>query len=365
MASGSTKLPPLPLLRAVGLFRDGLAALHRRLVPGHIALLELQMTGFLTQAIHAAAELGIADALSDGPKQPGELARAIGVNEDGLRRLMRLLLSFNVFRQRRDGSYALNGISEALRSDSPVTLRDLFLFFGSEYHRNHWTHLADAVRTGTSVGPELDGASFFDYTAEHRDIGDLFDRAMTSISTLSTEPLFAAYDFGRFDTLVDLGAGHGSLLTEILRRHESARGIIFDLPEVVEHLPAALAEQGLADRLTVATGSFFESVPTGGDAYILKHIVHDWSDPEAERLLRTVRAAMDPDATLLVIDIVLPKHRRPHAGKFIDLEMLVNATGRERTASDFRDLLSRSGFTLQRIVGTAAPDSILEARPTR
>ncbi|MFF2552249.1 methyltransferase [Nocardia sp. NPDC058058] len=365
MTSSSASVPPLPLIRALGWFRDGLAALHRRLVPGHIALLELQMTGFLTQGIHAAAALGVADALVDGPKQPDELARTLGVSEDGLRRLMRLLISFDIFSQRRNGSYALNGMSQALRSDADVTLRDVILFFGSDFHRNHWTHLADAVRTGHSVGPALDGLPFFEYAAAHRDIGDMFDKAMTSISTLSTEPLFAAYDFGRFGTLVDIGAGHGSLLTEILRRTDAARGIIFDLPDVVAELPAQVAKLGLAERLSVEQGSFFEAVPKGGDAYILKHIIHDWSDEEAERILRTVRAAMEPDACLLVIEIVLPEHQRPHAGKFIDLEMLVNATGRERTAAEFRNLLARSGFLLTRIVHTAAPDCVLEARPAR
>ncbi|WP_067692067.1 methyltransferase [Nocardia jejuensis] len=365
MASESPKLPPLPLLRALGMFRDALAALHRRLVPGHIALLEMQMTGFLAQAIPAAAQLGIADALAEGPRQPEDLARAIGADEDALRRLMRLLVSFDIFRERRDGSYELNSISQALRSEAPVTLRDLFLFFGSGYHRTHWTHLADAVRTGQPVGPAVDGASFFEYTAEHRDIGDLFDNAMTSISTLSVDPLLAAYDFGRFGTLVDLGGGQGSLLVDILRRTEAARGIVFDLPEVVKELSAHFEQVGLGDRLSVEAGSFFEAVPGGGDAYILKHIVHDWSDAEAERILRTVRAAMKPDATLLVIEIVIPKHGRPHPGKFIDLEMLINTTGRERSETDFGNLLARAGFALTRVVSTAAPDCVLEARPIR
>lgn len=365
MASGSAKLPPLPLLRAVGWLRDGLAALHRRSVPGHIALLEMQMTGFLTQAIHAAAALGIADALADGPRKPADLARAIEVDEDGLRRLMRLLVSFDVFAQRRDGSYALTGISRALRAEAPITLRDMVMFFGSEYHRNHWAHLADAVRTGKDVGPALEGATFFEYAAAHPEFGDLFNRAMSSVGTLSIEPLLAAYDFGRFDTLVDIGAGQGNLLTAILEHTESTRGILFDLPEVVRQAPALLTELGLSDRCTVESGSFFESVPKGADAYILKHIVHDWSDPDAERLLRTIHAAMTPDATLLIIEILLPTHHRPHAGKFIDLEMLVNAGGRERTESEYRNLLTRTGFTLRRTIGTAAPDAILEARPSR
>lgn len=364
MASASPKIPPLPLLRAIGRFRDGLAALHRRTTPGHIALLELQMTGFLSQAIGAAAELGIADALAEGPRQPGDLARAIGVHEDGLRRLMRLLISFEIFKQRRDGSYQLNGIAQALRSDTDVSLRNLFLFFGSDYHRSHWTHLADAVRTGKSVGPTLDGMEFFAYAAEHREIGEVFDRAMTSISSLATAPLLAAYDFGRYSTIVDIGGGHGSLLIDILHRQPATRGIIFDLPEVVKELPQQLSSSGLTGRLTIETGSFFEAVPAGGDAYILKHILHDWSDEAAGRILRSVRAAMAAETRLLIIDIVMPAHRRPHPGKFIDLEMLVNTEGgRERTQDELGTLLSRSGFVLTRVIPTAAPDSIIEAHP--
>ncbi|QLY30231.1 methyltransferase [Nocardia huaxiensis] len=365
MASASPKVPPLPVLRAVDRLRTGLAALHRRLVPGHVALREMQMAGFLAQAVSAAATLGIADALATGPRQPADLARMIGANEDGVRRLMRLLISYDVFEQRADGRYALTRISQGLRSDSAVSLRDLFQFFGSDYHRGHWSHLAEAVRTGRPVAPDLDGMTFFEYTALHRDIGDLFDRAMTSVGNLSIAPLLAAYDFGRFPTIVDIGAGHGSLLIEILRHTEAARGIIFDLPEVVAGLADRIAEHELTDCLAVETGSFFDTAPKGGDAYILKHIIHDWSDAEAEQILRTVRAAMDPEASVLLIEMVLPAHRRPHASKFIDLEMLVNATGRERTRDEYGNLLARSGFALTRLVPTASADSILEARPLR
>ncbi|MBL1078529.1 hydroxyneurosporene methyltransferase [Nocardia sp. 2] len=365
MASTLPKVPPLPVIHAVDRIRHRLAALQRRLVPGHVALREIQMGGFLAQAVHAAAALGIADALAAGPRQPGDLARTIGADEDGLRRLMRVLISFEVFAQRTDGAYALTRVSRALRGDAPVSLRDLFLFFGSEYHRGHWSHLHDAVRTGHAVGPVLDGMSFFDYTAEHRELGELFDRAMTSVSNLAIAPLLAAYDFGRFGTIVDVGAGHGSLLIEILRHTEARRGVIFDLPEVVAGLQDQINRHELTDCLTVETGSFFDTVPKGGDAYILKHIVHDWSDTEAEHLLRTARAAMDPEATLLLIEMVLPAHKRPHASKFIDLEMLVNAPGRERTRDEYGNLLARSGFALTRVVPTASADSVVEARPMR
>ncbi|WP_084759463.1 methyltransferase [Nocardia mangyaensis] len=363
MASAAPWIPPLPVIRVIQRIRDALTVLHRKLVPGHLALLEMQVAGFLSQSISAAAELGIADALAEGPRRSDELARAVGADEDGVRRLMRLLVSFGVFAQRRDGAYALTAMSQALRRDAEVTLRDLFLFYGSPFHRNHWTHLTDAVRTGRSVGRDLDGADFFDYAAEHRELGDLFDKAMTSISTLSVEPLFAAYDFSRFGTLVDVGGGRGNLLIEILTRNPAATGIVFDLPSVVDDLAADLAATGLAQRCTATAGSFFESVPAGGDAYLLKHVLHDWSEDEAVRILRTLRAAMDPTAVLLVIELVLPVHHRPHPGKVIDLEMLVNTAGRERTEEQFRDLLARGGFTLTATVATAAPDCVLEAVP--
>lgn len=367
MASAErSKIPPLPMLRALDLVRNGLDVLRRHLVPGHIALLEMQVTGFLSQAIHAAADLGIADALAAGPLSPHELAKAVGADEDALRRLMRLLLSFDIFAQRRDGSYRLNDIAEALRSDADISLRDLTLFFGSAYHRNHWSHLADAVRTGRSVGPVLDGMEFFEYAAVHRDIGVLFDRAMASTSSLSREPLLSAYDFGQYRSIVDVAGGRGSLLMDILHRHPHMHGTLFELPEVVAGLSEEIAGNGLSERLSIETGSFFETAPKGGDAYILKHIVHDWSDEKAGDILRTVRAAMPGESRLLIIDIVMPEHSRPHGGKFIDLEMLVHTQGgRERTRKQFRNLLSRSGFRLERVVPTAAPDSLVEARPIR
>ncbi|MFD0362973.1 methyltransferase [Nocardia sp. GCM10030253] len=364
MASNRSKIPPQALLRVIEFVRNSMAGLHRRLVPGHIALLEMVVAGFLTQAIHAAATLGVADALADGPRSGAELARATGANEDALHRLLRLLISHGIFARRSDGKYTLTPMAQALRWDANVSLRDTVLFFGSTMHRNHWTHLVDAVRTGETVGTDLDGMSFFDYMQKDREVGELFDRAMTSISTLSIEPLFAAYDFAQFGTIVDVGGGEGTLLTEILTRTTTPRGILFDLPEVIAPAPARIAELGLTDRCTVEGGSFFEKVPKGADAYILKHIIHDWPDDKAAQILHTLREHMPNDATLILIELVLPEDDRPHPGKIIDLEMLVNAGGRERTESQYRDFLAESGFTLLRRVPTAAPDNILEARPS-
>ncbi|MFI9633448.1 methyltransferase [Nocardia sp. NPDC051929] len=364
MASDRPRIPPLPLVRAVESVRAALAFAFRKLVPGHLALMELIAAGWITQAIHAAAALGVADALAAGPRSGADLAAAVGADEDALRRLLRLLISHGIFTQRRDGRYALTPMARALCRDSDVSLRDAVLFFGSPGHRNHWSHLVDAVRTGEPVGVKLDGMPFFEYIQHDRELGALFDRAMTSIGTLSMEPLFAAYDFGRYATLVDVGGGEGTMLTEILRRAPRSRGILFDVPEVVAAAPARLAALGLADRCAVESGSFFDSVPRGGDAYILKHILHDWAEPDAGRILRTVRAAMEPDARLLIVELVVPEHAAPHPSKYIDLEMLVNAGGRERTEAEYRDFLARNGFTLTQRVPTASPDNVLEARPS-
>ncbi|MET7767334.1 methyltransferase [Nocardia sp. NPDC005366] len=358
------KQPPMPLVRVVEFVRGALVVLHRRLVPGPIALMEMITAGWLTQAIYAAANLGIADALVGGPRTGAQLARAVGAQEDALHRLMRLLISHGIFTRDARGRYALTPIARPLCGGSEVSLRDTVLFFGSEIHRRHWTHITDAVRTGEAVGATLDGKSFFEYVEDDRETGEIFDRAMTSISTLTMGPLLASYDFGRYRTIVDIGGGEGLLLGEILRGAPRSRGILFDLPEVVANAPARLAEAGVADRCAVASGSFFDGVPPGGDAYLLKHIVHDWDDERIGVILRVLRTAMTRDSRLLLVELVLPENNRPHPGKYIDLEMLVNTGGRERTESEYRDLLARAGFTLVRCVPTASPDTILEARLT-
>ncbi|AHH20690.1 O-methyltransferase [Nocardia nova SH22a] len=357
------KSPPLPLVRAVETVRYALSEAYRRLAPGPLSLMELLAAGWLTQAIHAAAALGVADELARGPLDGAELARRVGADPDALGRLLRLLISHGIFTRRRDGRYALTRPARALCRDSPASLRDAALFFGSATHRAHWTHVVDAVRTGDPVWQQVDGEPFFEYIRSDRQFGDLFDRAMTSIGSLTTESLFAAYDFGGFGTIVDVGGGQGGMLTEILTRTPNTRGVLFDLPDVAATAAERFGAAGLDGRVEVATGSFFDTVPTGGDAYLLKHIVHDWPDERAEAILRTVRAAMGDSARLIIVEIVLPQGNRPHPGKYIDLEMLINSGGRERTAADYRKLLARSGFAVERIVETISPESVIEARP--
>ncbi|QLL10416.1 hydroxyneurosporene methyltransferase [Mycobacterium vicinigordonae] len=332
------------------------------MVPPPVAVMEMVVNSWAAQAITAAAELGIADALAGGPMSAEELAAAVDADADALRRLLRALISRGVFRQRRDGRYDLTPLAETLRSDAEVSLVGWTRWLGSPQHREHWSHLTDAIRTGRSVIPELRGKPAFEYLASEPELGEIFNQAMTGGSALSIGPVVAAYDFSPYATIVDVGGGHGRLLAAIMAATPQARGILFDQPQVVAGAPAVLAEQGVQDRIQIAEGSFFESVPAGGDAYVLKSVIHDWPDDDAVQILRNVRSAAATGSHVLLVEFVLPEHDREFIGNWLDLEMLVALDARERTAAEFERLFDRAGFRLKRVVATASPFSVLEAQ---
>jgi hypothetical protein len=273
------------------------------------------------------------------------------------------LISRGVFRQRRDGRYELNSLADTLRSDAPVSMTSAARFYGSQEQRERWTLLVDSVRTGASVVPALRGKSSFDYFADEPELAELFNQTMTSVSEMTDATVVAGYDFSVYPTIVDVGGGHGPLLAAILASAPASRGVLYDLPSVVAEAPGLLRKQKVADRVQLAEGSFFDSVPSDGDAYVLKNIVHDWPDGTALQILRNVRAAARPEATVLLVEFVIPKHNRDFPGKWVDLEMLLNLGARERTAAEYRHLLSEAGFRMTRVVQTASPLSVVEARP--
>ena len=358
------KLPPARVVRAIELARDRLARLHRRLVPAPIALMDMVIEAWAAQAITAAADLGIADALADGPLSADELATAVDADVDALRRLLRALISRDIFRQRPDGRYDLTPMADALRHDAEVSMAGWVQWVGAPQHREHWSHLTDAIRTGRSVMPELYGKPLFDYLASEPELGETFNHAMTNVSELSMAPVIGAYDFGAFGpnaTIVDVGGGHGRLLSAILAATPSARGILFDQPQVVAGAPPLLSQQGVQDRVRVVEGSFFDAIPEGGDAYVLKAIIHDWPDDDALRILRNVRKAAAVGKHVLLVELVMPQHTREFPGNWLDLEMLLMLDARERTAAEYGQLLSQAGFRMTRVVETAAPLSIVEA----
>jgi C-methyltransferase len=358
----AAKAPPAGLARVVEWIRHYLYRLNQRLTPAPAAMMEMIIATWTSQAITAAAQLGIADALAAGPLPIDELAARVDANADALRRLLRALVSKGVFRHRRDGRYELNSLAETLRSDAPMSMSSAARFYGSPEQRERWTVLVDSIRTGKTVVPALRGKESFDYFADQPELAELFNQTMTSVSELTTAPVVAGYDFSAYPTIVDVGGGHGPLLAAILAGAPASRGVLYDLPRVVANAPSLLRESKVADRVRIAEGSFFDSVPGGGDAYLLKNIIHDWPDEKAVQILRNVRTAAGPRATVLLIELVIPKHDRDFPGKWVDLEMLLNLGARERTAAEYRDLLSQAGFRVTRVVQTASPLSVVEAR---
>lgn len=357
----SSQLPPAHLLRAIEIVRHHVGRFYQRLVPPPVAMMEMILTAWTTQAITAAADLGIADALADGPLSAGEVAAALNADADAVNRLLSTLSSRGIFRRRRDGRYEINALADTLRSDAEVSLAAMARFLGCPQHREHWSHLTDAIRTGEPVVPKLRGKPMFEYLADDPEFAEIFNNAMTSFSELAIAPVTAGYDFSPYTTIVDVGGGHGRLLSAILEATPGARGVLFDLPQVLRGAPAVLAERRIHDRVDVVSGSFFDAIPEGGDAYVMKNVIHDWPDDDAVRILGNVRKAAAAGKKVLLVEFVIPSHDREFPGKVVDLEMLVVAGARERTADEYRRLLSHAGFRMTRVVQTASPMSVVEA----
>jgi SAM-dependent methyltransferase len=323
-------------------------------------MMDLLIGACVAQAITAAADLGVADALAEAPLSIDELAAAVDADPDILGRLLRALISRGVFRRRRDGRYELTPLADTLRCGADVSIGAMARVQGSPEHREHWSHLTNAVRTGKAVIPELRGKPAFEVLADEPELAEMFNQAMTSLSELSIAPVIAAYDFSSYATIVDVGGGQGRLLAAILAATPGASGVLFDLPQVVADAPTLLRQHHAQDRVRIVEGSFFERVPDDSDAYVLKNVIHDWPDDDAVRILRNVRAAARTGARILLVEFVIPNHDREFLGKWADLEMLISAGARERSADEYGQLLSRAGFQMMRVVETASPFSVVE-----
>jgi O-methyltransferase domain len=322
---------------------------------------------WISGVIHVVARLGIADLLADGPRTADDLAEATGAHARTLYRFLRASAAVGVFAERPDGRFELTPKAEYLRSDTPGSMRNLAYFYGETTVWNCWGHVMDTVRTGEAVGPKLRGGkTWFQYLEQDApEFAEVFHGSMTALNDARAPRIADSFDFGRFPVVADIGGGQGQMLSAILRRHPSVRGILYDIPTAIKGAPELLEREGVADRVHCEEGSFFERIPGGADAYVLKAIMHDWSDAECEGILRRVRRAMGDktDARLLIIDGVLPELNEWHYSKLMDIAMLVNDKGAERTAADWRRLLEASGFELADIHPTAPPHCIVEGRP--
>ena len=290
------------------------------------------MGHWVAQCISVACELRIPDLLADKPRTADELASACGADPGAMLRLLRALVSLGVLGQDEGGRFESTPLSEQFRQDVPGFGPNARFITGPEVYRS-WGELLAAVRSGGTAFEDVFGVPFFDYFVEHPEVGRTFNQAMTASSRTVAEEVVDAYDFSRVRTIVDVGGGQGFLLTAILRRYPGAKGMLFDLPQVIEQAKGVLEEASVADRCELVSGSFFELVPGGGDVYVLKSIIHDWDDEPARRILQNCGKQMAPDGRVLVVDRVIPERLEPsfvnQRGTLMDLNMLVLISGRE------------------------------------
>ncbi len=318
---------------------------------------------WLSQAGYVAARLKIADAVGNGNTALGEIAQATGTRPDSLKRTMRALTSHGFFHQDETGAFFQTPLSETLRSGRPESMRAIAEAELGHDHYQSWGELESCLREGGTAFERKYGMPVWHYYAKHPELEALFGEAMSNLTDIANKGIVHSYEFAPFSFAIDIGGGHGGLLSSVLERHPQARGMIFDLPTVIDEAATGDAVARHRGRLETSAGDFFEKVPSGGDLYLLKFILHDWNDDQCVTILSNIRKAMSPSGRLAVIEIVLPERSEPHVGPLIDLNMMVMTGGRERTKGEYGTLLSRAGFRLQNTVGTKSPFSVIEAVP--
>ena len=330
------------------------------------ALLDL-MDGYRrSAALYTFTQLGVADLLSNGPRTITELVEDTGAHGPSLARLLRAMDALGVIHEVARDQFALALLGACLRMDSPVSVADSVLMYGSEHFWHSWGDLSHSVQTGESAMRHLYGmANPFEYYAQHPEMGALAHAGFAAIARVEALAVIAVYDFPQTGTCVDVAGGQGQLLTSILHARPQARGILFDLPEVVERARPLLERAGVRHRCALEGGDIFTAVPSGGDLYLLSRVLHDWEDPQAGIILRHCHRAMPTGARLLVIEAILPEHPtaspQDQRATLADLNMLVRTGGHERTEAEYRHLLSEAGFTTESVTPTECAYSVIVA----
>lgn len=333
-------------------------------LPPQLVLYQMSVGHYVSRALHLAAKLGLADLLAEGPRQYDELARATETHPPSLNRVMRLLASVGIFDEQESGRFALTPLGTQLRTGVPGSVRAMVMLFAGTRTQDAWKELEHCVRTGEPTY-RLRGLTdpFDDLTQNSEDTAN-FDAAMADFTRLAAIAVAAVYDFAPLRTMVDVGGGNGALLIGILRAHPTLRGTVFDRPAAAERATRQIADAGLAERCQAVAGDFFEQVPSGADAYLLKHVIHDWDDARATIILRNCHRAMSPGGKLLLVEGVYPpriEHSLESWGAAAnDVNMLVVTGGRQRSESEFRSLFEAAGFRLTTILPTPARVSVIE-----
>lgn len=329
-----------------------------------VALNKLFYEGYMiSRAIYVAAQLGVADILKDQPMDTKDIAAAVGANADALYRLLRALASVGVFTEVEQRHFALTPLAAGLRTDVPGSLNAYILMYGSDFCSRPADNLLYSVQTGMPAFEQVFGMPGYAYLNQHPEISSMFDAGMASISSLDISDVLAVYDFSGITNIADIGGGNGAFLTAILRANQTMKGVLFDRPLVITSARPRIDAAGLAGRCDLIGGDFFDTVPGGADAYVLKSIIHDFDDPQSVRIFRNCRRAMPDKGKLLVIEPALLPGDQPTLSKFVDLMMLLVMGGRNRTEEEFRTLFEAGGFRLTRLIPTKSRVSIVEGVP--
>jgi hypothetical protein len=329
-------------------------------LPPPAALLGMITGGWVSQTIYLAAKLGVADLLAEGARDSAEMAKSLGVNADALYRVLRALASLGIFAEREPGYFELTPMAELLRTDVHGSLRAGAVMFGEDWHLRPWGQALHSVKTGHPSFRHVFGEEFFPYLAWNAEAAQIFNDAMDGAASVDIAAVVEAYDFSKFGRIVDVGGGHGSLIAAILQANPGLTGVLFDLPEVVAGARKILEAGGGAGRCAVDGGDFFKSVSPGGDVYTLKYIIHDWDDDRAATILKNVHSAAREKGRILLVENVIRPGNGAQFGKLMDIEMLVFAGGRERSAEEFRALFASAGFELTNIIPTRSELCLIE-----
>ncbi|HET6852913.1 MAG TPA: methyltransferase [Pyrinomonadaceae bacterium] len=322
------------------------------------------ISGFwISRAVYVIAKLGIPDLLKSGPKTAEELASATEMHAPSLYRILRALASVGVVTRDEGRRFAQTPVSETLVTDAPGSLRWFAVSELGQEHYPAWGNLMHSVKTGEIAFDNFFGVDIWKYFQQNPEDAAVFNNSMSSVTAVTNEAITSLYDFSGFKKLVDVGGGHGGLITSLLKSNPAMKGVLFDAPQVIEGARARIEAAGLAERCETVAGDFFKAVPEGGDAYIMKWIIHDWDDERAITILKNCRNQMPANGRLILVDCVVPETDEPHFSKFIDLNMLVMTGGKERTAKEFEELLAAAGFKLLRVIPTELPTSIVEGAP--
>src|ERR1700752_238083 len=332
-------------------------------LPPQALMLQIISGFWVSRGVYVLAKLGIPDLLKDGPKTATELAAATETHGPSLYRVLRALASVGIVDTKDEGKFALNPLSEVLVTGVPGSLRWFAVSELGQEHYPAWGNLMHSVKTGEIAFDNHFGTDIWSYLGQNPDDAAVFNDSMRGMTAAANEAITSLYDFSKFRKVIDVGGGHGGLLTAILKSCPNSKGVLFDAAEVVSGAQSKIEGAGFSSRCETAAGDFFKAVPEGGDAYVMKWIIHDWDDERSIKVLQNCREQIAADGRLILIDCVVPESNEPHFSKFIDMNILVMTGGKERTRKEFSELLEQSGFKLVNIVPTELPFSIIESEP--